>query len=382
MEPLRLPFPSGDAGTDKVVVKKTFLEVVEDITPRGLPATYNSDSVITSRFGRQLSGKSVMVDEEDDDGSPIVSKRVETDDEEYPDLRNRNGGFEFMTTTLAATAKMEAPIDEEDCEEGEEKAELPVLLGGKTWDGTERKDKIEEDSPVPPGRSQLLISALLKEDDTPPRAGGVNPLMPMLGAPGIYRPALNQLLPQYVVAGVPTLPGFIPTPQPADGAASSSSQSTRSSQPRTTVMLRNLPNNYNRAMVTTMMDKEGFKGKYDFLYLPIDFRSKANLGYAFVNLSNETHVKDFWSVFDGYTRWVLPSAKVCSVSWSGPHQGQQAHVDRYRDSPIMHSSVPDEFKPAIFARGTGERLDFPAPSKKLRAPRRRPGNGGSDQKPG
>ena len=61
----------------------------------------------------------------------------------------------------------------------------------------------------------------------------------------------------------------------------------------------------------------------------------------------------------------------------------------------MHSSVPDEFKPAIFAQGpapalrvftdmyggshpgTGERLDFPAPSKKLRAPRRRPGHGGA-----
>ena len=62
---------------------------------------------------------------------------------------------------------------------------------------------------------------------------------------------------------------------------------------RTTLMLRNLPNNYTRNMacglfgsgrvvksrlrqelckvaeVCTMMDKEGFKGSYDFIYLPI-----------------------------------------------------------------------------------------------------------------
>eukprot|EP00933_Yihiella_yeosuensis_P085084 TRINITY_DN9988_c0_g1_i1.p1 TRINITY_DN9988_c0_g1~~TRINITY_DN9988_c0_g1_i1.p1 ORF type:complete len:271 (-),score=55.63 TRINITY_DN9988_c0_g1_i1:265-1077(-) len=139
----------------------------------------------------------------------------------------------------------------------------------------------------------------------------------------------------------------------------------------TTVMLRNLPNNYTRSMVCVMMDKEGFRGRYDFLYLPVDFRSKAGLGYAFVNLADASEVRRFWKIFHGYNKWVLPSSKVCHVSWSGPHQGQTAHVDRYRNSPIMHSSVPDEYKPAIFALGTGERATFPPPSKKLRAPRRR-----------
>ncbi|CAJ1397408.1 unnamed protein product [Effrenium voratum] len=110
-------------------------------------------------------------------------------------------------------------------------------------------------------------------------------------------------------------------------------------------MLRNLPNNYTRSMVVNLLNQEGFKGKFDFLYLPIDFRSKAGLGYAFVNLTVPAHVPPFWKTFDGYTKWVLPSSKVCQVSWSGPHQGQAAHVDRYRSSPIMHSSVPDEYKP-------------------------------------
>eukprot|EP00434_Breviolum_minutum_P038369 symbB.v1.2.034033.t2/scaffold4320.1/size63662/6 len=150
---------------------------------------------------------------------------------------------------------------------------------------------------------------------------------------------------------------------------------------RTTVMLRNLPNNYTRLMVVNLLNQEisflqnmrrfpeGFKGKFDFLYLPIDFRSKAGLGYAFVNLCDPSYVQQFWKTFDGFTKWVLPSSKVCQVSWSGPHQGQAAHVERYRSSPIMHSSVPDECKPIVLL--DGERVDFPEALKKIRAPRQR-----------
>lgn len=138
-------------------------------------------------------------------------------------------------------------------------------------------------------------------------------------------------------------------------------------QPRTTVMLRNLPNNYNRAMVLAMLDGEGFAGKYDFLYLPIDFKSRACLGYAFVNLVDEPDVSRFWCRFDGFSNWILPSKKVCHVSWSGPHQGLEAHIERYRNSPVMHKSVPDEYKPVVFRSGV--RLDFPPPTKSTRAPR-------------
>lgn len=133
---------------------------------------------------------------------------------------------------------------------------------------------------------------------------------------------------------------------------------------RTTVMLRNLPNNYNQAIVLKMLDDEGFQGQYDFLYLPI-----ACLGYAFLNLTEPSIVPAFWRVFNGFNRWMLPSRKVCHVSWSGPQQGLEAHIELYRSSPVMHQSVHDDYKPIIFKSGV--RIPFPPPLKAPRAPRLR-----------
>lgn len=141
--------------------------------------------------------------------------------------------------------------------------------------------------------------------------------------------------------------------------------------PLTTVMLRNLPNNYSRAMLLKLIDAEGFCGQYDFIYLPMDFKSHASLGYAFVNLATSEEARRFFETFEGFHRWVVPSQKVCSVNWSHPYQGFDAHIERYRNSPVMHEDVPDDYKPMVFHNG--ERIVFPPPTKKLKVPRMRPG---------
>lgn len=141
--------------------------------------------------------------------------------------------------------------------------------------------------------------------------------------------------------------------------------------PKTTVMIRNLPNNFSRAMLVKLLDSEGFQFKYDFVYLPIDFKSNASLGYAFINLVTPEEATRFWDTFEGYSNWSLPSQKVSSVNWSTPHQGLEAHIERFRNSPVMHDSVPDENRPILLQ--DGQRLNFPPPTKKIRAPRVRPG---------
>jgi len=143
----------------------------------------------------------------------------------------------------------------------------------------------------------------------------------------------------------------------------------------TTVMLRNLPGSYTRNSLQRLLDVKGFQGLYNFMYMPMNFRSKASFGYAFVNFVSNATAKCAHELFQDFADWDVPSDKVCDVSWSNMHQGLEAHLDRYRNSPVMHQSVTDEYKPALFSP-TGKRATFPPPTKKLRMPRiRRPNVG-------
>jgi hypothetical protein len=168
-----------------------------------------------------------------------------------------------------------------------------------------------------------------------------------------------QLVQPQLIVVMPAQPlQALPLPQPVP----------EHSEKRTTVMMKNIPNNYTRDMFLAMLNGEGFEGLYDFVYLPCDFNRDANLGYAFINLISADVVEAFWNTFTGFSKWALPTAKVCQVSWSGPHQGLLAHVERYRNSPVMHKSVRDDYKPVIFASGV--RQPFPSPTKKVQAPRK------------
>lgn len=151
----------------------------------------------------------------------------------------------------------------------------------------------------------------------------------------------------------------------SDGAP----ESLFAGEARTTVMMRNIPNNYSRDMLLELLDQEGFSGAYNLVYLPIDFSSNAGFGYAFVNFVATEHAERFMAKFHGFRSWSVPSEKVCDVVWSMAHQGLEAHVERYRNSPMMREYVPDEFKPVLLVDGV--RVPFPLPTKKIRAHRAR-----------
>jgi len=154
-----------------------------------------------------------------------------------------------------------------------------------------------------------------------------------------------------------------------DARAETVAKRPRAADTRTTLMMRNLPNDYTREMLLQMLGDEGFGVAYDFVYLPIDFSRGCNLGYAFVNLVDAAYIPSFRATFDGYSTWGLRSSKVCRVTWSARDQGLRANVRRYRNSPVMHSSVPDSYKPCLFSDGV--RVKFPAPHGQVQRPSRR-----------
>lgn len=131
-------------------------------------------------------------------------------------------------------------------------------------------------------------------------------------------------------------------------------------------MMRNVPNDYTRSMLVGLLHSEGFGGTFNFVYLPIDFRATSGLGYAFINFALHDDAERFREHFSGFNRWCLASDKVCEVSWSSL-QGLEEHIERYRNSPVMHESVPEEQRPLLF-KGF-EIVPFPAPTKTIKMPR-------------
>jgi hypothetical protein len=117
-----------------------------------------------------------------------------------------------------------------------------------------------------------------------------------------------------------------------------------------------------------VLRQQGLAEDVDFLYTPGNLKLKQNCGYAFVNFTKPESAAVCLEKLCGFN-WDARGKHVCEVDWCLDHQGIESHVERYRDSRIMHASVEDEYKPAIFRNGV--RMPFPSPSKPLHKPRLR-----------
>jgi len=197
---------------------------------------------------------------------------------------------------------------------------------------------------------------------------------------GVFSPQQQPQKQPQLSAGASTGPtGGVQRQSPATcptsiGGAEEGTASAAAERPlqgtETTVMLRNIPNRYTQSMLLQLLDEYKFQPVYDFVYLPMDFRNGVNLGYAFVNLLTHEDALRLMETFQGFSKWFFDSAKVCEVSWAHPHQGLHEHVERYRNSPVMHPTMPEEYKPMVFQ--ACERIPFPPPTKAIRAPKLRP----------
>jgi len=142
--------------------------------------------------------------------------------------------------------------------------------------------------------------------------------------------------------------------------------------PETTVCLRNIPKHFSCMEVVEFLNEQGFGSKFDFVYAPFDFKFNSSVGFAFINCISHEIALEVFEVLNGFCWETTKPGKECKVNWASPHQGLQAHIEHFRNSPVMHVDVKEEYKPALFK--DGQQVEFPKPTKELRAPRMRSGH--------
>lgn len=148
---------------------------------------------------------------------------------------------------------------------------------------------------------------------------------------------------------------------------SSESNDNKAPGQYTTVMLRNIPNKYTREMLIKQLNVD-FNGEYDFMYLPIDFKNKCNVGYGFINFRSSVVCDKFVRDFHGVdVRKCLPglnSKKVVEVT-PARVQGLTENVRRLRNSPVMNQLIDHpEWMPLLF-NDVGVEIPFPMPDQPL-----------------
>jgi hypothetical protein len=136
---------------------------------------------------------------------------------------------------------------------------------------------------------------------------------------------------------------------------------------KTSVLLQNLPDGFTRHMVMDVIRAQGLARDVDFVYLPANFKTMKPYEYAFVNLSTPEAAEKFLEKLNGFSGWDMPNNGACEASWCACNQGLAGFIERYRNSRIMHASIDDEHKPAVYNNGV--RTGFPRPTKIIRAPR-------------
>jgi len=138
------------------------------------------------------------------------------------------------------------------------------------------------------------------------------------------------------------------------------------SDQRTTVMVRNIPNKYTQQMLLQEINVN-HKETYDFFYLPIDFKNKCNVGYAFINFISPLSIVEFYEEFNGRKWKNFNSEKVCCISYARI-QGKSSMISRFQNSSLMDKD--GEFQPLLFhssGSNKGKPEKFPIAGKTKRS---------------
>lgn len=136
---------------------------------------------------------------------------------------------------------------------------------------------------------------------------------------------------------------------------------------KTTLMVRNLPADLSQPALVEQFIEGGYKGLFDFVYMPMNLRGQGNFSYAFINFTSHAVAAQVMMQMQRLEHDDPSSSERWTSVWS-TCQGLSANVERYRNSPLMHDLVPKECKPALYDH-SGNPVPFPKPTKTIPKPR-------------
>ncbi|XP_022855342.1 protein terminal ear1-like [Olea europaea var. sylvestris] len=84
---------------------------------------------------------------------------------------------------------------------------------------------------------------------------------------------------------------------------------------------------------------------YDFVYLPIDFINKCNVGYGFVNMTSPEATMRLYKAFHNQSWEAFNSRKICEVTY-GRLQGIEALKEHFKNSKFPGVA---EYMPVLFS---------------------------------
>ncbi|KAF8096388.1 hypothetical protein N665_0309s0015 [Sinapis alba] len=136
--------------------------------------------------------------------------------------------------------------------------------------------------------------------------------------------------------------------------------------PRTTLMIKNIPNKYSQKLMLNMLDNHCIHineaiieerdeqvahrdkpfSSYDFVYLPMDFNNKCNVGYGFVNM---TSPEAAWRLYKAFhlQRWeIFNSRKICQVTYARV-QGLEDLKEHFKSSKFPCEA--ELYLPVVFS---------------------------------
>jgi len=137
-----------------------------------------------------------------------------------------------------------------------------------------------------------------------------------------------------------------------------------------TVVLWNIPVEYDRTSLCECLEEHDFGYAIDFLYLPIDAQADRNLGCATINLRTQASYKEFFEVFHGVPASsclaAFPSTATCEVSLAEV-QGREANMQMLCTTANMKLWVNHDPWQPLFLADDGTRLVFPSPPSRKRS---------------